>query len=462
MTRSAAARTMSPSPRWAVMTGLAVTISLAFGPASPAHAVPSQDLDFSGYSLGSLAGQNGWTQGSTAHDVALVDNAAYPASGLGAGRSVRVSNARTAKAVEVRSPSVDAVGAPSTGAAANTFDATFTITSATGALQADLATAVGISNAAESRAGGYAVFSHSAGGLQIGAQWIPYDQPAAALVNWRSGWATAPGGGAVFDAAVSHEVRMVSQFTDNDTNRLQIYVDGTLALTANNWVHYHDVAGTSATTGGNGRVDRLLIGSARSLPTATGVGYTTVTESGSDVRTGTRPALDGAGFLFTDIGFGARNTAPALPTAPPVIDPIADPAPDAVLVTPTDPVAPGAGIPVSGTGFAPFENVAFTWYPSATFAGWFQADANGVVTATVTVPATLTPGEHILQATGETSGFVASGVVAVAAAAADPDDPLVATGVDTTAALAGALVLFGLGAGLVLVARRSRVTSALR
>lgn len=75
------------------------------------------------------------------------------------------------------------------------------------------------------------------------------------------------------------------------------------------------------------------------------------------------------------------------------------------------------------TGFRAFENVAFTWYPEARFAGWFQADAVGTVTATLAIPPAFASGEHVLQATGETSGFVAAGTITVAEAAVVPTDP---------------------------------------
>jgi len=71
-----------------VGASLGAAIVLALANPLAAFAVTSIDIDFTaaGYTVGagSPAGQNGWIASGVAMDNALVDNASFPASGLGA------------------------------------------------------------------------------------------------------------------------------------------------------------------------------------------------------------------------------------------------------------------------------------------------------------------------------------------------------------------------------------------
>ena len=151
-------------------------------------------------------------------------------------------------------------------------------------------------------------------------------------------------------------------------------------------------------------------------------------------------------------------TGSPLPTEVPALAPAPDAAPDGSVPLDTTSSTAGQTLVVSfpaGT-FDPFENVYATWYSSPVFGGWFQADANGALSATVTIPAGLAAGTHTLQLTGATSGLVFASAVTLADPAAG-DSELALTGIDTGAyVLAGFTVLL-LGATLLVVARRRPV-----
>ena len=87
--------------------------------------------------------------------------------------------------------------------------------------------------------------------------------------------------------------------------------------------------------------------------------------------------------------------------------------------------APGASITVTGTNFKPGETVTLSF--NGPTVGTQTADTTGKVTFTFTVPASLSPGQYGVTATGQTSGFVVNstytlvaGATPVATAAATP------------------------------------------
>ncbi|HEY0118753.1 MAG TPA: hypothetical protein VGC04_08240 [Cellulomonas sp.] len=153
------------------------------------------------------------------------------------------------------------------------------------------------------------------------------------------------------------------------------------------------------------------------------------------------------------------TSASPLPTDPPVLTATPDPDPAGTVPLEDTSAITGQSLVVSfpiGT-FDPFENVYATWYSTPMFGGWFQADADGALNATITVPGALVAGSHTLEFTGATSGAVlASRVTLVDPAAADVSE-LADTGADAQAYAILALVAFGSGAVLLAVARRRRV-----
>ncbi|WP_300344150.1 hypothetical protein [Nesterenkonia sp.] len=140
----------------------------------------------------------------------------------------------------------------------------------------------------------------------------------------------------------------------------------------------------------------------------------------------------------------------------------------AELTLDADEVAPGDELTVVGEGFEAGEDVTFEVNPEL---GTFAADENGTVTAVVTIPEDLDPGEYTLTATGESSGISGSVTLTVVEPAAAPagegpagDGPdeqaeveLAATGVTSREASIGAGLLLLLGGALTAVGYRNRL-----
>lgn len=427
--------------------GLAGLITaLAASGSAAAVALPSSltiDFNASGYTVaqGSPGTQNGWGAARAGADIALVDNASFPASGLPAGRSIRFSNATLpSSSAHLVSPLIAPAGESSTAAAANTFDVTFTVASATGAIQPGLGIDVNIDGA--SRYGGLVNLRHSATGLQVGSYWVPEDATSTGISSWRSAvFTTVP-------ADQPHVIRVVSMFLDGQADRFDVFVDGTLVsggTGATTWEFYTRLSGTV----GDNSVDGISFKTSGSAPSADGIGYSSAPAA---------PTTNGLGFLFGNISYSTRVDSPPVRTAPPALDPAPSVTPDAPAEVPAEPVAPTSTMDFSADGFLPYEDVYATVYSTPVFAGWFQADANGSIRAQIVVPAGLAAGTHTLQLTGAASGLVAQSafqVSAVEAAAA-----LAATGGELQPLVfGGALAVLILGLAGVVIARQRRVVT---
>lgn len=380
--------------RASVAAALAVALTIAAAPFA-AQAAASTTIDFtsSGYTTGAAkpAGQNGWWQAKAA-DFSLVDNSSFPSSGLpSGGRSLQFSNSTIPSGgAHLVSPPIDAAGEPSTGADSNTFEAQFTVASATGALQEGLGVDVALDGA--SRYGGVINLRHTATGLQIGSYWVPADAPDASLTSWRSKVFTT------VNATVPHTVRVVAVFLDDQPDSFQVWVDNVLVSGgsgATTWEYYHDIAGT----GGDQTVNELSFKSSASAPSADGLAYT----SGLP----TLPSAAGKGFLFSGISYGVSTSAPPLPTDPPTLPSAPSATPDASIDLADDSVT-GGSLNFEASGFLAYENVYATIFSSPTFGGWFQADANGDVAGSVPLPSGLSYGSHTLELTGSVTGWVAA------------------------------------------------------
>ena len=116
--------------------------------------------------------------------------------------------------------------------------------------------------------------------------------------------------------------------------------------------------------------------------------------------------------------------------------------------------APGTQITKILKGFKPGEKVTVVLHSTPTVLGTFTADANGVVTATFTVPAGTAAGTHTLVFEGNQGSYFQEAFQVAAAAQTASSGGLAYTGADVAVplALGGALVLAGGGA--LLVSRR--------
>jgi hypothetical protein len=128
----------------------------------------------------------------------------------------------------------------------------------------------------------------------------------------------------------------------------------------------------------------------------------------------------------------------------------------------------GTQVTVTISGFLPFEPVQLTLHSDTVDLGTFNADAVGAVSATVTIPAGIDLGAHVLSATGLTSGRTGTASLTVVApnSGASPTPspspsgpaggPLARTGGPVGALALAGLLLVVLGAGYVGLARRRR------
>jgi hypothetical protein len=420
----------------ALIAAAATGLALAAPTAALAATDATIDFTSAGYTLGphSPRGQNGWNNTPADWDFSLVSNDDYLAAGLPAGgRSLQVSNAIvTSSSRYLTSPPIESAG--ETGAVSgNTFTAEFTVASATGGLQPGLNVDVNVD--AASRFGGVVNLRHTADGLAIGSYWLPLDAADTSIPSWRSAvFTTVP-------ADVPHVIRIVDVFLPGQQDVMQVYVDGVLVSGgsgATTWEAYYAIGGSAT----DATVDQVGFKVSTSAPAADGIGYQTGIPAA--------PATAGLGYLFSGLSYSVSESAPPVPTAPPVLAPAPVATPDIVIPT-WAPAEPGAMLSFDLVGYLPYENVAVVAYSTPIFLGWFQADATGRVSGSVAIPAALEGGTHTLQLTGASSGFVASGSFTLLA--------LAASGAEITTLWLG-LALLGTGGVLLAVRAGGRRRAA--
>jgi LPXTG-motif cell wall-anchored protein len=155
--------------------------------------------------------------------------------------------------------------------------------------------------------------------------------------------------------------------------------------------------------------------------------------------------------------WGFDSEASALITAPAMTVPAAVPTKSADLTMPagaSSSVAAGKTITVTGTGYAPGSTVTLAIYSTPTVLTTVVADANGAFTVTVTVPAGLAAGKHTLVAAGVDDLGNARYVNLEVTVTSGGGVRLANTGADVTVPALGGIAVLGLGAGLIVAARR--------
>ncbi|KQT96550.1 Ig-like domain-containing protein [Sanguibacter sp. Leaf3] len=107
-----------------------------------------------------------------------------------------------------------------------------------------------------------------------------------------------------------------------------------------------------------------------------------------------------ASYSGDDFYWAASDVTPTVVEAP-VVTPPVTPTPD--LTGSTTTLAPGEKITLVARGFLPGETVEFVLHSDPVVLGTAEADADGVATLVVALPAGVPAGEHHVEATGMTS-----------------------------------------------------------
>jgi hypothetical protein len=188
----------------------------------------------------------------------------------------------------------------------------------------------------------------------------------------------------------------------------------------------------------------LQIGDPTDAPTPTASCGPTATPS-----PGSSPAGSAGGAATAGGGAkGTRGSSPASSNSPQAAPagapgapvPGAEPATKAgPLTLSPDRVEAGEKVLATATGYVPGEKVQLVIYPSPVIVGSYDADANGLLRVTLTVPVETKTGVHTIEATGWVSHHASNGTVTVVSAAA------------TVAGFSSYWWLIGIGILLVLV-----------
>ncbi|MBS1674619.1 MAG: hypothetical protein JSS74_11725, partial [Actinobacteria bacterium] len=118
-------------------------------------------------------------------------------------------------------------------------------------------------------------------------------------------------------------------------------------------------------------------------------------------------------------------------------------------------VSAGGSITIAGSGLEENEKVALELHSTPVSLGSATSDADGAFSATVTIPANTTPGEHHVVAI-LADGSQITAALTVVAAGSVAGGGLALTGADSGSFLLLAVVLLALGLGLVVARRRLR------
>ncbi|MGQ0434761.1 MAG: hypothetical protein ACT452_20420 [Microthrixaceae bacterium] len=156
---------------------------------------------------------------------------------------------------------------------------------------------------------------------------------------------------------------------------------------------------------------------------------------------------------YSEIGADAVDPATLVPCVDPVVPTPPTPAgPTATVSSPT--VTLGGTTTVTGSGFAPGEQVSVTLFSTPIRLGTATASSTGQVVHAVTIPADLEVGDHHIELVGLTSGARVSIAIEVLGAAVTAPGTLPATGRHTGEAAAVAVVLLLVGVALVRAGHR--------
>ncbi|HVA61798.1 MAG TPA: hypothetical protein VNG13_14880 [Mycobacteriales bacterium] len=173
-----------------------------------------------------------------------------------------------------------------------------------------------------------------------------------------------------------------------------------------------------------------------------------------------------AALGLTLLGYSAAGAA--LAKAPPCHTPCAKangnpypPGQHCGTSTSSNSIPPGGTFHAQSQTFCPGEDVSWDAHSAGTHLATTVANAQGVASATLTLPSNFSTGGHTLTATGLSSGLVESAGFTVPAAATSGSGGLPFTGLEI--GLSGAvvgLIAIAVGSAMVAATRRRRATTA--
>lgn len=265
----------------AIVAG-ALTASALTAPAAVAAPLPTSVKP-------SLAAFTDWNQYGVAdlYDYELTTHAGAPALRMSNG----IANvANYGNIDQLSSPAIAEVGEPTTGAAYRVFTAEYTIDAADYDAQPGLAVEVSADQGGN-RSGGSVVFRvDDDDQLTLSTYWADAGSDAE-IEDWNNDTATID-----FDGPVA--IRYVVEYHAAAPDSVKVYADGVLRLEGEGFEAYHAADGAPAQT-----VDSLLFRASRNKPVVDGAWI-------ADVPTEEqREALEGNGFFFSGIEYGASNKA---------------------------------------------------------------------------------------------------------------------------------------------------------
>ncbi len=252
----------------------------------------SASVDFEGYTLGSISGQDGWSNAvNPAYDQAVVTNSyGYPSFGT---KSLRVSDAVTSGSFGdwiFAKPLTDSVGETaatngsfSSGTKQTHFETQFDIASTQLAQQSGMHVSVSPDRGDGSRMS-YLRFEDGASGINVFFDDVQGTSPANFVETQI---------GTDLSRTVPHTVKLTMDVVDGPSNDVvKVWIDGNLVITGTSWENYYRFD-SEASAEQSPRIVKTVIIQARGSA---------------------NPANLGQGYLFDNLSLtSSTSTAPSVP-----------------------------------------------------------------------------------------------------------------------------------------------------
>ena len=236
-----------------------------------------------GYVLGDINGQQGWTK-TGPYDVSVATVATFPAAvGYGFGtQALRLSDAVTSGSFGDQAFSPGLASPAGEGAAQSHFDASFAIGTALATEQLGLHTSVSPDDGNGARMS-YLRFEDQADGVHVFFVDVTDNGPLGTVASFDETEI------ATLSRNSAHSIRFSIDFKDGPSNDVvRIYIDGSLEITGTTWEDYY-------------RYDPEQAGSGNTVPTTAKLLFR---ESGA-----ANPANLGRGFLVDGVSLSSSSPA---------------------------------------------------------------------------------------------------------------------------------------------------------